>query len=183
MYYGNPKGPSGDEIKAEYFANMERLTEAGRENILGIQGQLWSESVKGQELMEYMMFPKMISLAERAWAQDPSWAQIGEKGQYKKASDEAWNAFANTLGKRDLPRLEYLAADGKVNYRMPVPGAKISGDTLYANCELPGFAILYSSDKISWIKYSAPVAVAKGSVNFLKTLDVKGRESRIVEVR
>ena len=183
MYYGNPKGPSGDEIKAEYFANMERLTQAGRENILGIQGQLWSESVKGPEWMEYMMFPKMISLAERAWAQDPSWAQMGEKGQYKTASDAAWNAFANTLGKRDLPRLEYLAADGKVNYRMPLPGAKISGDTLYANCELPGFAILYSSDKISWIKYSAPVAVAKGSINFLKTLDVKGRESRIVEVR
>ena len=37
------------------------------ENIIGMQGQLWSETVRSPSHLHYMVFPRMIALAERAW--------------------------------------------------------------------------------------------------------------------
>ena len=45
------------------FAELERLTPEGRKNIVGIQGQLWSETIKGPEMLEYYSLPKMLGLA------------------------------------------------------------------------------------------------------------------------
>ncbi|MFM7023322.1 MAG: family 20 glycosylhydrolase [Flavobacteriales bacterium] len=182
---GSPQDRMGRNISDEDLIKVETLSKQGKTNILGIQGQLWSETVKGPELMEYMMFPKLICLAERAWAQDPAWASIDDRDQFKKASDAAWNSFANTLGKRDLARLEYLAADQSVQYRIPVPGAKIEHNTLEANAELPGFTILYSYDKSKadgWIQYKGAVPVQKGAVVYLKCVSATKRESRIITV-
>ncbi|MCX6181638.1 MAG: family 20 glycosylhydrolase, partial [Bacteroidetes bacterium] len=182
---GSPKDRMGIEISDDYLVSLEGLSKQGKENILGMQGQLWSETVKGPEMFEYMMFPKMISLSERAWAQDPSWTAVDGKDQFKKASDIAWNKFANTLGRRDLVRLEYLAADNIVRYRIPVPGAKIENNTMEANIEIPGFTIMYTFDKSkadSWLKYNTPIPVQKGATVYLKCVNVKGRESRIITV-
>src|SRR5688572_22975539 len=35
--------------------------------ITGLQGQLWSETVRSDALVDYMLFPRLIPLAERAW--------------------------------------------------------------------------------------------------------------------
>jgi len=172
---GITKDRMGHALPADYMKGLESLTPKGKNNVLGIQGQLWSETVKGKDLMEYMIFPRLMALAERAWTGDPSWTSQSDE-------DIAWNKFVNTLGKRDLPRLEYLAKDNSVNYRIPLPGAKIENDSLYANMEIPGFAIMYSLDKKSWQNYNTPLPVKKGSAVFLKALNVKGRESRIVSV-
>lgn len=45
----------------------ERLTSEGKKHILGIQGELWSETIKGEQMMQYYIFPKIVGLAERAW--------------------------------------------------------------------------------------------------------------------
>jgi len=37
------------------------------ENIIGIQGHLWSETVRNPSHLHYMIFPRMLALAERAW--------------------------------------------------------------------------------------------------------------------
>lgn len=37
------------------------------ENILGMQGQLFSEEIRKTEHLEYMVFPRLLALAERAW--------------------------------------------------------------------------------------------------------------------
>ena len=131
--------------------------------------------------MEYMIFPRLIALAERAWAADPAWTAAKNDDELKKQSDVHWNSFVNTLGKRDLPRLEYLCSDNALNYRIPLPGAKIEHDSLYANIEIPGFEILYTTEPNkaeSWKKYSGPVLLQKGSSVALKARNAKGRESR-----
>ena len=182
---GTPRDRMGRVILEEDMIGLENLSKQGKENVLGIQGQLWSETVKGAQMMEYMMFPKLISLAERAWAQDPAWAAVEGREQFKKASDIAWNKFANTLGRRDLQRIEYLANDSSVNYRIPMPGGKIENNTLVANAELPGFSIMYSFDKSkgnSWKKYSAAVPVQSGATVYLKCVNRKNRESRTITV-
>jgi hexosaminidase len=175
MGKGISKDRMGHLLAPGYMKALEALTPKGKSNVLGIQGQLWSETVKGKDLMEYMIFPRLIALSERAWNGDPSWKTETEE-------NIAWIKFVNTLGKKDLQRLEYLTKNNSVHYRIPLPGAKIENDTLYANMEIPGFTIMYSLDNKSWTKYSAPVAVKKGAIVSLKAINIKGRESRMVSV-
>ena len=164
--------------QAVVFANHVHLTAAGAANIRGIQGQLWGENAKGQELMEYLAFPKLLGLAERAWAPDPAWAAVEDAATRAGMLAEAWNRFANTVGQRDLPRLDHLS--GGVKYRLPLPGARVVGAQLVANVAFPGLTIRYTTDGSEpderSPEYTDPVAVS--GVVKLKTFDTRGRSSR-----
>jgi hexosaminidase len=161
---------------------MEHLKPESRKNILGIQGQLWSETLKGQEMMEYYLFPKLLGLAERAWAPAPEWAAIEDTRERETALSTSWNAVANVIGQRELPRLDYLF--GGVHYRIPPPGAVIDSGRLEANVAYPGLTLRYSTDgsepsAISTL-YMEPVAVS-GTVK-IRAFDSRGRGSRTVDV-
>ena len=54
----------GNPLDMDRYQDYVKLTEAGRKNVLGIQGQLWTETVKGHDMMEYYLFPKMLGLSE-----------------------------------------------------------------------------------------------------------------------
>ena len=58
----------GQPLVEKTFADRVRLTPAGESHILGIQGELWSENLRSEQNVEYMAFPRLIALAERAWA-------------------------------------------------------------------------------------------------------------------
>ncbi|MEE8583226.1 MAG: family 20 glycosylhydrolase [Acidobacteriota bacterium] len=162
-------------------SNLEALTAEGKKNIAGIQGQLWSENAKGPELMEYLAFPKLLGLAERAWAQQPDWMSM-DGSQREQALATAWNRFANGLGQRELPRLDYLF--GGVGYRLPPPGAVIEEGILKANLAFPGLEIRYTTDgtvpEADSTLYQGPVAV-EGPVQ-LRSFDTRGRGSRVSAV-
>ena len=172
----------GNAIDPDVFADRARLTDASRQNILGIQGQLWTENAKGPAMMEYLAFPKLLGLAERAWAQQPAWAQTEDAVERRQHLDAAWNRFAHTLGHRDLPRLDYLF--GGVAYRLPPPGAVIEDDMLHANVAFPGLTIRYTTDgtepTTASTQYEGPVAAA-GTIK-LRTFDTRGRSSRTAVV-
>ena len=106
--------------RAQMYAEREQLTEDGLRNVLGIQGQIWCETIKGPQMLEYYAFPKMLGMAERAWAAQPDWATISDLEQHDAAVQDAWNEFANRLGQRELPRLDWLF--GGIAYRLPPPG-------------------------------------------------------------
>lgn len=161
---------------------MMRLTDYGKSNIVGLQGLLWSENNISKERLEYMMLPKLLGLAERAWAPEPEWA----KGEYSTLNDlyytNAWSLFSNILGKRELPRLSYY--HGGYSYRIPEPGLKIKNGRVYANIQLPGLVIRYTTDgtepdSASSI-YTEPLSV-KGKFRFA-AFDVSGRRGRIAEI-
>jgi hexosaminidase len=57
------------------FVGKDRLTTYGRAHVVGIQGNLWSETLGAEGRLEYMLLPKLFGLAERAWAPDPAWAR------------------------------------------------------------------------------------------------------------
>lgn len=164
------------------FANHVRLMESGRRHILGIQGQLWGENAKGRERMEYLVFPKLLGRAERAWAAQPAWATIEDHAERNAHLARAWNRFANALGQRELPRLDYLY--GGVRYRLPPPGAVKEGGLLKANVAFPGLAIHYTTDgsepTIRSPRYTEPLAV-DGPVT-LRAFDMRGRGGRAVVV-
>lgn len=126
----------------------------------GLSAQLWSETQRTDPQMEYMIFPRALSVAERAWHR-ASWEQDYKAGrEYKggethlvdtKALDQDWLLFANLIGQRELAKLD----KGGVSYRLPVPGARIIGGTLEANISLPGLGIEYSTDGgKQWQRYN-----------------------------
>ena len=62
-----------------------------------------------------MVVPRALALAERAWHRAP-WE--GEEDP-QHGRDAEWGRFANTLGYKELERLEEMG----VEYRIPCPGA------------------------------------------------------------
>lgn len=127
---GNPVNPG------EAFRGMERLNPEAYGNILGLQGELWSETIKGGEMLEYYYLPKMLGLAERAWSGRPSWASVGDLEQRIKAIRASWNEFATVVGRKELPRLDYIF--GGYAYRLPPPGALIPGGETSCEYRIPG---------------------------------------------
>lgn len=49
------------------------LTADGRSRILGVQGQLWSETLRSFDHVTYYLFPKALGLFERGWNATPAW--------------------------------------------------------------------------------------------------------------
>lgn len=134
----------GNPLNKSYLNTKEQVTEIGRANIIGLQGALWSETVKGPQKLEYMLLPKLLGLAERAWAADPDWATRADWAKAGELYQQAWCKFVNILGKRELPRLDYYA--GGFNYRIPEPGAAVVNQTMVINSQFPGFKIYYTTD-------------------------------------
>ncbi|KAB2352647.1 family 20 glycosylhydrolase [Actinomadura rudentiformis] len=155
--------------------NWVKLTEAGKKNILGLEAQLWAENGKTPDIREYQAYPKLLGVAERAWnRRTPGTAEMLA----------AWDVFNNTLGQATFPLLSFykpVGLRGKgVNYRIPLPGAKISGGMLTANVRNPGLAIEYSTDGVRWRPYTGPVRV--GPTALTRTRSADGRTSRISPV-
>ena len=55
-------------------AGKVALTAKGRPNILGVQGQLWAETLRCFDHVTYYIFPKALGLFERGWNAEPVWA-------------------------------------------------------------------------------------------------------------
>ncbi len=159
-----------------------RLTDYGKSNIVGVQGLLWSENNVNTTRLEYMMLPKLLGLAERAWSKDPEWATTNDQAKSEELYAQSWIHFANILGKRELPRLSYY--NGGYSYRIPEPGLKAESGRIIANIQYPGLEIRYTTDgsepSISSKLYSGAVS-EKGMIRFA-AFDAGGRRGRVVEV-
>ncbi|MFN6970125.1 MAG: family 20 glycosylhydrolase [Rheinheimera sp.] len=150
------------------------------ENVIGMQGQLWSETVRTAMQLEQMIYPRLLPLAERAWHQ-ASWETAPAD---TKRRDADWQSFARVMAERELPKLSKAG----VSYYLPPPGAVIVNGELKANTAFPGLAIEYSLDQgDSWLAY--PVgskegvkvtsnALAGGKV-WLRSKSIQGDVSRV----
>ncbi|NJO88117.1 MAG: family 20 glycosylhydrolase [Chloroflexia bacterium] len=174
----------GQPVNSENVIRKENhLTRKGEANVLGIQGLLWSENNLGLERLEYFMFPKLLGLAERAWAEQPSWVKKNNSEKGKQQKEATWNEFVNTAGQRDFKRMDYM--NKGIGYRVATPGAKIIDGMLHANIRYPGLIIRYTTNgeepTVNSPEYKAPVKVS-GAVK-LKVFTSNGRGSRTVEVK
>ncbi|MCZ6521195.1 MAG: family 20 glycosylhydrolase, partial [Bacteroidetes bacterium] len=162
--------------QATDFEGMERLKEDQKSNIIGLQGQLWSETIKGRDMLETYYLPKMLGLAERAWVGQAEWGTVQDQESREKAVDHDWNIFVNTLARRELVRLEQF--NGGYNFHLPAPGASIDKGKLRANSSYPGLTIRYTTDgsepNVNSSLYIEPVEVPSGSVK-LKVFNGQGR--------
>ncbi|MFD2526288.1 family 20 glycosylhydrolase [Flavihumibacter stibioxidans] len=183
-YFKNTKeDAAGNPIKPGAFVGKDLLSDFGKTNIVGLQGLIWAENIRSEERLEYMALPKLLGLAERAWAADPAWATEKDPTMAKTYYQHAWSVFANQLGKRELPRLDNYA--GGFQYRIPPPGAVLEGGQVTLNTQFPGLQIRYTIDGsepgAGSSLYNGPVQT-KGTIR-AKTFNTTGRGSRTVEIK
>jgi len=179
--------PMGGAVAPALLGSMRKLDPAGAARITGLQGQLWGENANSRERIEYLAAPRLIALAERAWAPDPQWETIVSAAR-ANAVHSAWVEFANRLGQRVLPRLDAALAFG---YRLAPPGVirqPVAGSTtVLANAALPGLALHYTIDgsepNAGSPRYTQPLARPPGAMVFkIAAFDTLGRKSRTVAI-
>jgi hexosaminidase len=161
-----------DRQENPYVADDTKKPLAKGQTFLGIQGQLWSENTRSDEMAEHKIFPRLLALAERAW-HSPKWAVpynyqgaiYSQETQaftadMQKAREDNWHSFANTLGRKEFVKLELAGVD----YRLPTVGAVIEKGMLKANIAFLGLGIEYqlqstNGEVQAWQVYSDPVKV------------------------
>jgi hexosaminidase len=183
-YFKNTKvDKNGMPLNRNIFIGKQRLTDYGKSNIVGLQCALWGETVKTPERQEYMLLPRLLGFAERAWAKDPDWATEKDTTKSQDLYQQAWVNFLNVLGKRELPRLDYL--NGGYGYRIPKPGVILQDGKYLANEQFPGLVIRYTTNgKIPDAKssvYKEAVTNDNSDIKF-RAFDNKGRGSNVTEI-
>ncbi|MDV7402338.1 chitobiase/beta-hexosaminidase C-terminal domain-containing protein, partial [Arthrospira platensis SPKY1] len=117
----------------------------------------------GPEAMFYMLLPKLLGLAERAWSPDPAWTTAPEADR-KTLREQEWSGFAHRVGQLEFTRLEQLF--GGYAFRLPRPGIRIENGELWVNVETPGLYLRYTLDgsepTADSHRWEAPVPVADG---------------------
>ena len=161
------------------------LSDAGRQRIRGLEAALWTETIRDPALIDYLLVPRLLAMADRAWAADPAWTNETDPARAAALRRADWSRFVNVLGQRVLPRLDLDAAPlGPVNYRIAPPGLSREGGKVHANHALPGLALRYSSDGTEPHAASPPVAgpIADRGVIQVAAFDRNGRRGGISRI-
>jgi hexosaminidase len=96
--------------------------------VLGIQGQVWSETLRSPQMLFEYMLPKALGLVERAWNNEPTYTR---------------QQFNKLIGEKELP----LYAEAlKTPVHMRQPGIKIIDNKVYMNAAYSGGQIRYTLD-------------------------------------
>ncbi len=178
-------GVEKNNISQNYIDNSVKLDQDKRDNIIGVQSQIWSETIRNEGILDYMFMPNIIVFSQKAWSHDNSWMDISNNDIKREKIDNEWNKFANNVGQRVLPMVDNIF--GGLSYDLPKPGGKVINDTLYANTVFPGLNIKYTLDgsipKESSENFKSPIKINDDDIVNLRLFDNKGRggNSIIVE--
>ncbi len=125
-------------------------------NIIGVQGQLWAETLRSFDQLQYYVLPKMLGLVERGWNADPEWsADLSNVAMY----DSARHQYNLKIGTQELPMLHRRGW----NFRLAQPGIMVVDGKLLANAPYPGVTVRYTLDgtepTMNSAVWEAPVAI------------------------
>jgi hexosaminidase len=182
--FNDSYGVEKNNISQDYINSSEKLNPENRENIIGIQSQIWSETIKSEDILDYMFMPNIIVFSQKAWSNDPKWMTISDQGLRRKTLQKEWNNFANNIGQRLLPIVDNIF-DG-LKYDLPKPGGVIINDSLFANSAFPGLYIKYTLDgsipNSESANYSSPFKLNKDDVVHLRLFNKLGRGGNTIMV-
>ena len=126
------------------------------QNVIGVQAQLWGETLRSFDEVQYMLLPKMMGVSERAWNAIPEWSKnLADAAAY----NDARHQYNLKIGTRELPLLR-----GKgYNFRVGPPGIKMIDGKLHINTQYPDEMVTYTLDgtepTIDSPRWTAPVAI------------------------
>lgn len=122
-------GPYMPLEKVYSYNPTEGLDEEQAKLIYGVQGNLWVEYIPTEELVEYMIYPRILALAEIGWS-NPAVRDYSEFRQraiaaVKNLRNKGYNAFdlENEFGQRKEAQSpsEHLAKGKTVAYSTAAP--------------------------------------------------------------
>lgn len=147
------------------------------ENIIGVQGQLWAETLRNFDMVQRFCLPKMMGLVERGWNARPQWAASLAAGD-SLLVNEAARRYNLKIGLSELPVLERR---GHV-FHIPQPGLKVDRQgLLQCNTPYPGMSVRYTLDGTEPTsespRWTAPVAVPAGTTMVKARAFYLGQES------
>ena len=182
--FNDSYGVKKNNISKEYIESSEKIKYSNRDNIIGIQSQIWSETIRNEDILDYMFMPNIIVFSQKAWSKDPKWMSIQDQSEREITLDDEWNKFTNTIGQRVLPMVDNIY--GGLSYDLPKPGGIIKNDSLYANSAFPGLNIKYTLDgslpNFESMSYKNPVKINKDDIVNLRLFDNKGRGGYSIQV-
>jgi hexosaminidase len=125
--------PQNAEVMPDREGKPFELTSTGpAARIYGMQGQAWSEIMRTDQQFEYMVYPRLLALAERAWHR-ADWERPYREGERyklgetdlvdKQALARDWQGFASVVEQRELAKLELAG----IGYRSPPPASANTG--------------------------------------------------------
>lgn len=166
-WHPDERGLSWAGVTDEFLSfNTYPSVLAPKENggkVVGVQGQLWSESVRGGDWLEYYLFPKMLGMVERSWNADTTYTE---------------KDFNEIIDVYEMPRL----SSRNTNFRLREPGIKQASDnTVVMNSPYREGVIRYTTDgseptETSTV-YSGPVTIPDGTESVRAKLYHNGKES------
>lgn len=168
-----------DRMNKTFSSNRDSELDEGI-SFTGIQAQLWSEIVRLDSSAEYMLYPRLISFAERAWTM-PEWEsnyKILEPSAIELARKKDWNQFSQRMVNQELPHL----ARHNITFRIASPGVQYRDGLLYLNHQLNGMVLEFKSKGGQWQTYRQPSKVS-GQVYVRARVPNTDRVSRTLEVR
>lgn len=139
-------------------------------SFVGMQAHLWSEMVRSDQIAEYLLFPRLMAIAERAWHKaewEPEYIYEGavyskDSGFFtqenKRLREADWRVFANLIGQKEMAKLE--RADWL--FRLPTIGALVEDERLKISSPFPGLKIEYRFVGEEWKRWdgiSEPLTV------------------------
>ena len=182
--FNDSYGVKKNDISTDYINKSEKIDPKNRDNIIGIQSQIWGETIVDEDVLDYMFMPNIIVFSQKAWSQDDSWMSISDKEIKDQTLEIEWNKFTNNLGQRVLPIVDEIF--GGLSYDLPKPGGIIVNDSLYANTVFPGLDIKYTLDGTvpdsNSENYTTPVKIKTDDVVHLRLFDKKGRGGNDIKV-
>ncbi|MCH5318798.1 MAG: family 20 glycosylhydrolase [Paramuribaculum sp.] len=166
-WHPDERGLTWSGVTDEFLSfNTYPSVMAPKENggsVVGVQGQLWSETVRGPEWLEYYLFPKMLGMVERSWNGDTTY------------TEQDYNQII------DLVEMPFL--DGRdTNYRIRQAGIKKGADgKIMMNSPYRDATIRYTTDgsepSPESAVYSKPIDVPNGTKTIKAKLFHRGKES------
>ncbi len=118
-----------------------QLKPEARKHIIGVQAQLFGETIGSFDMVQYYTFPKIFGVVERAWNASPAWSPT-PANDHQAEYEEARAIYNAKIAEIELPR---LALDG-FRFRLAQPGIRIVDGKLYANSPIPQAEIRYTTD-------------------------------------
>ena len=124
-----------------------------RENIIGVQAQLWGETLRNFKEVERLLIPKIFGVAERGWNSTPQWAGDNEAMALERAN------YNIGIAVWELPMLHKRGYD----FHIAQPGIIVKDGMLLANAQYRMADVRYTLDgsepTLSSPLWSMPVAV------------------------
>ncbi|WP_448825119.1 glycoside hydrolase family 20 protein [Capnocytophaga ochracea] len=135
-----------------YSLEKENLSPALQKNILGTQANLWAENVGSTEHSEYMLFPRLLALAEISWTTD---------------NLKNWDNFINRtqafMKRWDVMKMNYARSMYQV---VPTVENQKGNIFLKLDCEVPNADIRYALGDTpieKATKYHQPIALNRST--------------------